>query len=185
MTSATRVPLPRRLLALFLGAFFVLQPAVRAGGSCDPRAWIAGRARSTCCCKTVGGRAAEGAATLPCCASRTERAPLGGPGIGRGNCGCEWNAPVPGDALPRSVDPRSSSADASTRAAKWIAVGARASASVPCFPVAHLPDGRTDPSPEIGFLASREGRLSAPDAVARSCARGVNGLLAVLGVARL
>jgi hypothetical protein len=37
----------------------------------------------------------------------------------------------------------------------------------------------------LGRTASLEERLSCPDAVARSCERGVNGLLAVLGVARL
>jgi hypothetical protein len=185
MTSKTRVPLKSRLLALLLGVFFALQPVVRANGSCDLRSMLAGRARGACCCKMDSARAAEGAAALPCCALRDAPAPLGGPVLGRASCGCELNAPTPRDALPGSVDPRSPNTDGAASAAHWIAEGARASAAMLWFPVAHPPDDFPDPSPGIGFHASRDGRLSAPDAVARSSARGVNGLLAVLGVALL
>lgn len=185
MTSDRRIPLRSRLLALVLGVFFAVQPVARAGVSCNLRSGTAGRARSACCCRMDGALVAEGVATLPCCASRMERSPGGGRAVQRRTCGCELNVPTPGDALPRSVDPRSSNADSSAGAAEWIAEGARVSAAVPWLPVADPPDERSVPPPDLGLSASREGRLSAPDAVARSCARGVNGLLAVLGSALL
>ena len=181
MTRRPRISVVSRLLALLLGAFFALQPAVRAAG-CESRSMLSRIAGRSCCCAAMRS---GGADTRSCCAGRQSEPPPIGPRLLGDSCDCEMRAPSPQDALPRTTDPRSASAEGERAAADWIAEGARASATTAWFPGIPTPGSSSDPSPPIGCRASCERRLSGPDAVARSCERGVNGLLAVLGVVRL
>jgi hypothetical protein len=169
-----------RVLAAVLGVFFALQPAVRAG-ACPVRSLFAGIGGSACCC--AAQRAERTPERPSCCARPATETPPGAPTVRGAGCGCEVRAPAPGDALPRSSDPRSPNASDADSTAHWLAAGARASASTPCATVHEPPDSSSDPSSVRE--ASRERRPPSPDSVARACARGVNGLLAVLGVALL
>src|SRR5258705_5361658 len=175
MSPLVRPPLRSRLLALCLGLFFALQPGARAG-ACEVRSLLAGLRGSECCCAAM--RALEGPERPSCCSRRTTGSPERAPITRGGSCGCEVRAPAPDDALPQS--PNASAADS---AARWISAGARPSPSVTSFLSVATPDSSSDPS--LVREASCERGPPCPDVVARSCARGVNGLLAVLGVALL
>ena len=176
MNARTRTPIRSRVLAAVLGLVFALQPAVLAG-ACPVRSMFAGLGSRACCCAAMRSERPS------CCALPPTETPAGVPTVRSAGCGCELRAPAPGDALPRSSDPRSPNASDADSTASWIATGARASASTPCAAVHEPPDSSSDPTSLLE--ASRERMPPSPDAVARACARGVNGLLAVLGVALL
>jgi hypothetical protein len=138
--------------------------------------------RSGCgCAQEKRSEAASSRAS--CCSQRAPSVPTAptgtsdDPRIGSGDpgCRCEIRSPEPGPALPRSLDSRRAGGESIDGIAEWLAAGSRASAAAPC-----VPSGPDPPLP-----ACFESVSSAPSAVARHTGRGVTGLLAVYGIARL
>lgn len=182
------MPDRRRLGALALAVLVALQPAGTAWAGCGLRSVLSG---GSCCCRAEpdGNETAvvpgTGEDARSCCASRAPK-----PEIERREvsvrraaepCECSVRAPFPAQALPRASEARGCGGEQTEILLGWIAAGSRESAATPCLPLFALSDGRGPPRPAT--CPSADSLSAVPSALARLSGRGLNGLLAVLGIA--
>lgn len=170
--DTTRSETARRLVAGLLAGLVVVQPIAQASSACSISALISGR--GACCC------ANPSEVEAPTCCSKAGIGPdASGAALSSSvrRCTCEVRAPQPFPALPRDPEARGVDGGGDRCLERWIASGALASASTPILEWASPPGE--------ACVALIEGLRPFPCATVPSLARGVRGLLAEIGVARL
>jgi hypothetical protein len=159
-------PIARRVLAAVLGCLLAIQSVGATSPGCTIGGLLTGR--GVCCCA-----APEGGSASSCCSAEESPATPDGASVepSEESCACGVDAPAPTSSLPAESGARGEHRDTQTLT-HWIDQGARVSSAAPWIPspTTHDPPGSRSPT--------------VPDTVARACERGVNGLLAVLGVVR-